>query len=116
MLMRAPQIRAGNEDQTSPPLDRERLEFDVSKTLNFSLRVSADLPVELLVRIGGFVAGDNAYGTLLSLCLTSKGITQELRSALYETVFEPDVENMQSQSGNNVEPEVYRYAKVCLPL
>jgi hypothetical protein len=43
--------------------------------------------VDVLLEIGGFIAGSNAYGTLLSFSLMSKSIRVEMEPTLYETVF-----------------------------
>lgn len=40
----------------------------------------AKLPLEILLTIAGFVAGNNDYGTLLSFCLMSKRIREETQS------------------------------------
>lgn len=40
----------------------------------------AKLPLEILLLIAGFVAGNNNYGTLLSFCIMSKRIKEEMKS------------------------------------
>lgn len=46
----------------------------------------ARLPVELLVIVAGFLAGQNSYGTLASLAGTCKLLKGEIAPTLYETV------------------------------
>lgn len=45
------------------------------------------LPVELLVIVGQFLAGDRKLGTLASLNSASKPIQEETKAILYETLF-----------------------------
>lgn len=44
------------------------------------------LPLELLVNVAGFLAGQNSYGTLANLASTCKLLKGERASTLYETV------------------------------
>ncbi|KAJ9120574.1 hypothetical protein QFC22_002503 [Naganishia vaughanmartiniae] len=46
----------------------------------------ASLPLELLINIAGFVAGNDSYGTLLNLSLMSKRLRKETIPTLYETI------------------------------
>ncbi|KAJ9105517.1 hypothetical protein QFC21_001888 [Naganishia friedmannii] len=46
----------------------------------------ASLPLELLMNIAGFVAGNNSYGTLLNFSLLSKRLRAETIPTLYETI------------------------------
>jgi hypothetical protein len=46
----------------------------------------AIFPVEIFGEISSFVAGENDFGTLASLCATSKLMARELKGFLYETV------------------------------
>jgi hypothetical protein len=45
------------------------------------------LPVELIVRIGEFLAGDLCFGVLASLNITCRIVHEETRSVLYHTMF-----------------------------
>lgn len=76
--------------------------------LNLPSQDSPKLPLELLVSIACFLAGDNLYGTLLALCMTSKCIREETRPVLYETVEMNDPEVLYSEEE---EPHDYRYTK-----
>lgn len=42
--------------------------------------------MEIFGEIASFVAGANEFGTLASLCATSKSMSQELKGILYKTV------------------------------
>lgn len=44
------------------------------------------LPVELIVRIGEFLAGDLCFGVLASLNTTCRTVHEETRSVLYHTM------------------------------
>jgi hypothetical protein len=46
----------------------------------------AFLPIEILVVIGRFLAGQNSYKTLANLGMCCKLLDQETASTLYETV------------------------------
>jgi hypothetical protein len=50
------------------------------------LQASPSFPIEIFAEIACFVAGANEFGTLASLCATSKLMLQELKRVLYETV------------------------------
>jgi hypothetical protein len=50
------------------------------------LQAYPSFPVEIFEAIACFAAGANDYGTLASLCATSKLMSQELKRVLYETV------------------------------
>lgn len=50
------------------------------------LQAYPSFPIEILSEIACFVAGANDYGTLASLCATSRLMSQELKRVLYETV------------------------------
>lgn len=47
---------------------------------------SAHLPVELIVRIGEFLAGDLCFGVLASLNVACRAVHEETQSVLYETI------------------------------
>jgi hypothetical protein len=77
--------------------------------------VSVKLPIEILLNIAGFIAGNNDYGTLLAFCMASKQIQEETKSTFYETVLEPDTKYLLSKPGARLGLDAYRFTKYVLP-
>ncbi|KAJ9091841.1 hypothetical protein QFC20_007526 [Naganishia adeliensis] len=74
----------------------------------------ATLPLEILLNIAAFVAGDNNYGTLLNFCLVSKCIKEEMKPIFYETTVFNDPLDILLQNGTSKFGDVYdltRYVK-----
>jgi hypothetical protein len=49
-------------------------------------KVSPVFPIEIFEEIGCFAAGENNFGTLAALSVTSRLMSQELKRVLYETI------------------------------
>jgi hypothetical protein len=79
--------------------------------LSLPLQGPAKLPLEIILIIAGFAAGNNDYGTLLSLHVMSKRIKQETTPVFYETVLEPDIDYLQRNSESKLGLEVYRFTR-----
>lgn len=79
--------------------------------LSLSLQGPAKLPLEILLSIAGFVAGNNDYGTLLSLHIMSKRFKEETTPLFYETVLEPDIEYLCRKPESKLGLEVYRFTR-----
>lgn len=110
---------AGTESVLGVPSMRREavsvLEQVIVSILTIPSQGLTDLPLEVLVVIARFVAGNNDYGTLLSLCLTCKVVKEELKSTFFETVLQPDINYLQRpRSGKGVRMDEYRHIKyVC---
>jgi hypothetical protein len=50
------------------------------------VQAAHQFPIEVLVNIARFLAGDNSYGTLAALCVSSKRTHHEVQPILFETV------------------------------
>jgi hypothetical protein len=98
-----------------PSMRREAvsvLEQVIVSILTIPSQGLTDLPLEVLVVIARFIAGNNDYGTLLSLCLTCKVVKDELKSTFFETVLQPDINYLQRpRSGKGVRMDEYRHTK-----
>lgn len=70
------------------------LASDVIIILKHLSQGPAKLPLEILLLVAGFVAGDNNYGTLLSFCLMSSRIREETKSVLYETIMPSEYQRL----------------------
>jgi hypothetical protein len=53
-----------------------------------------DLPLELIVTVAEFLAGDHAFSTLAALHATSHQLKEETSSILHETLFLDNKERM----------------------
>ncbi|KAJ9095217.1 hypothetical protein QFC20_006694 [Naganishia adeliensis] len=74
----------------------------------------ATLPLEILLSIAAFVAGDNNYGTLLNFCLVSKCLKEEMKPIFYETTVFNGPLDILLQNGTSKFGDVYdltRYVK-----
>lgn len=78
--------------------------------LNPDTQGPASMPLEILLNIGGYVAGANDYGTLLNFSLVSKIIHEEFRPVPYETMWFADKEGFRSV-GTERYSDIYKFAK-----
>lgn len=77
------------------------------------------LPLEIITTIAGFVAGNNDFGTLASLCVTSRLLKAECERIWIETVVwshkGPLDENMKKGQDTQVFPESWRHIRYAFP-
>lgn len=75
-------------------------------------QVLPDLPTEIIVLVGQFLAGNHAFGTLAALHTTSHALKEETTPILYETLFLDNKDNMPFYFQDaGVEKKMIKYAK-----
>lgn len=67
----------------------------------------ATLPLDILLNIAAFVAGDNNYGTLLNFCLVSKCIKEDMKPIFYETRVFTGPQDVLLENGTDMFSDAY---------